>query len=259
MPLTDEQLAALKRPFAESEIEWRIGRAGKSDKGPWAMVLAYVDGRAVMDRLDEVFGVCGWSHTIREIALGDAVGVVSRLEAGGAVHEDVAECSDIEALKGAASGSLKRVAVHLGIGRYLYDLEEGWAKISPNGKHLHSAKDKKSNEVLTFRWDPPTLPAWALPPRAEKTAPPAAPALEEGLVVPDGLPDEFLAGVRKILKTANAGERLAKQYSAAAEKARALGADVPLVLAPNLSSIAIANEVMRVKSIIIQLESRAAT
>jgi hypothetical protein len=71
---------------------------------------------------------------------------------------DGAENTDIEAVKGGLSGAMKRAAVQWGIGRYLYDLDEGWANIHDRGRH--SAKDKNNK---WFKWDPPELPPWALP------------------------------------------------------------------------------------------------
>ena len=53
----------LKRPFKADEIEWRISRAGKKSDGKlWATCLAYVSNRAIMNRLDEVFGIGGWKN-----------------------------------------------------------------------------------------------------------------------------------------------------------------------------------------------------
>ena len=43
-------------------------------------------------------------------------------------------------------------------GRYLYDLEEGWVTVCENGRYYGKTKTEKQ-----FRWNPPELPAWALP------------------------------------------------------------------------------------------------
>src|SRR5690606_38042070 len=71
---------------------------------------------------------------------------------------DGAENTEKEAVKGGLSGAMKRAAVQWGIGRYLYQLEEGWANVHEGGQYSAQTKDKK-----WFRWDPPALPAWALP------------------------------------------------------------------------------------------------
>jgi len=55
-------LKKLKDPFPSSDITWRVQQSGKKKNGdPYAMVLAYVTARAVMDRLDDVLGTENWS------------------------------------------------------------------------------------------------------------------------------------------------------------------------------------------------------
>ena len=71
---------------------------------------------------------------------------------------DGAENTDIEAVKGGLSGAMKRAAVQWNIGRYLYNLEEGWVEVSDKGQFQGKTKSGKF-----FRWNPPELPEWALP------------------------------------------------------------------------------------------------
>ena len=53
----------LKQPFSTNDLEWRVQQSGIDKNGnPWAMVLAYVTNRAIMNRLDEVLGVGGWRN-----------------------------------------------------------------------------------------------------------------------------------------------------------------------------------------------------
>jgi hypothetical protein len=47
---------------------------------------------------------------------------------------------------------MKRAAVLLGIGRYLYDMPETWAVVSDRGANFGKTKDGSR-----FRWDPPSL------------------------------------------------------------------------------------------------------
>lgn len=170
---THEQLTA---PFPAHDIEWRVQSSGtKKDGTIWAKVLAYVTARAIMDRLDLVFGPFGWQV---QYVPGPAGGVVCRLGVwceetkSFVVKEDGAENTDVEAIKGGISSALKRAAVTWGIGRYLYRLDEGWAVISDKG--IYSAKTK---EGTWFKWSPPDLPAWAVASEPPKTAekPKAAP------------------------------------------------------------------------------------
>ena len=49
--------AALQAPFPLADVQWRIQRSGTTGRGnPYALVLAYIDARAVQERLDLVFG-----------------------------------------------------------------------------------------------------------------------------------------------------------------------------------------------------------
>lgn len=271
MKLSNQQAKALARPFDANEIEWRVGQAGIDRNGnPWIRALAYLTSRAVMDRLDEVFGVGGWSHSIREIALGDAVGVICRLEVeGGAYHEDVAECSDIEALKGAASGGLKRAAVAFGVGRYLYYLDDGFAKVHPNGKFRHYGEDKKTKTKIDCRWDPPALPVWALPrpedvrinPYAPVVTPPAPAQEEEHSTLEEAfaaLGDEkFKAHVRTLLADTKGVAGLRKAFAAGQAKLLALGQAQEEEIDAKADRFYIAERVLRLKSRIIELEGAA--
>ena len=63
----------LCRPFAAEEIDWRVGSVNKEKtKG---MALAYMDARAVMDRLDGVCGPDGWQCNYTPGVNGSIVGV----------------------------------------------------------------------------------------------------------------------------------------------------------------------------------------
>lgn len=155
----------LREPFDPRHVEWRIGRSGvKAGKGPWALVLAYITNRAIMDRLDEVAGPGNWWNEFRSSPSGGVLcGITIRLDDGREVTKwDGAENTDVEGVKGGLSAAMKRAAVQWGIGRYLYDLEEGWAKVHDGGQYRGEAKDA-SNQRVSFKWDPPELPAWALP------------------------------------------------------------------------------------------------
>lgn len=161
---TNTSLALLAEPFPAEDIEWRLQQAGEKNGKPWAMCLAYVTNRAIMQRLDDVVGPANWRN---EYAVGPGGGILCGLSlylpnGMDGLHWvtkwDGAENTDVEAVKGGLSGAMKRAAVQWGIGRYLYDLEEGWAQISERGRFRGKTKSGAS-----FRWDPPALPAWALP------------------------------------------------------------------------------------------------
>lgn len=160
----------LKEPFDIKDIEFRIGRCGTTNGKVWATTLAYVQARAIMNRLDDVVGPENWKA---EYSFVGNNGVMCKLsvKAGNEwiSKEDGAEQTEIESFKGGISGALKRAAVLWGIGRYLYALEEGFAQIVEKGtKGSHYAKTK---EGAVFYWLPPALPAWALPAGAKADEP----------------------------------------------------------------------------------------
>lgn len=166
--MSNEIINQLRAPFAADRIEWRVGSCGeKQDGSVWARCLAYIDNRAAMERLDEVFGM-NWSHREDFHQVGGQAVCVVTISIGNHPHGDaflsrtvtgsciVEANGDIDPFKSAASGAMKRAVVNLGIGRYLYDLPEAWAVIDPNGKY-----DGKTKQGTRFRWNPPQLPAWA--------------------------------------------------------------------------------------------------
>ena len=168
----NKTMKRLIEPFPYEDIEWRVQQSGMSRKNePWAMVLAYVTNRAIMNRLDEVFGCFGWKNEYTEAPEGGVLCGISvwvdgeegdtRPYSGGVTKWDGAENTDIEAIKGGLSNAMKRAAVQWGIGRYLYNLETNFVNVHSDiysGKYRVKIKDKQ------YSWDPPELPEWALPP-----------------------------------------------------------------------------------------------
>lgn len=135
----------LKKPFPESAIHWRIGARNK-DK-TMGLPLAYIDARDVMDRLDFVFGIRGWSDKYFETASGRVICELTCNFNGTLVmRSDGAGDTGTEGEKGAISDALKRAAVKFGIGRYLYGLGGQWVDLDQYGK-----------------FTPPSLPQWATP------------------------------------------------------------------------------------------------
>lgn len=162
-------LSKLADPFPAEDVEWRIGRAGKNAKGIWAMCLCYMTSRAVMNRLDEVCGPGNWQNEFRHGPDGAVLcGLSIRIGDEWVTKWDGASNTDIEAVKGGLSGAMKRAAVHWGIGRYLYRLDETFANVTPRGRFYGRLPQKQGGDP--FRWDPPALPAWALP-KGDQSAP----------------------------------------------------------------------------------------
>lgn len=170
-------LTLLSDPFEPHDIEWRVQRSGVSAKGnPWVVVIPYVTNRAIQQRLDDVFGLGGWENIYQECSSGKGYlcGIKVQVDDGKWITKwDGSEYTQIEALKGALSGSMKRAAVQLGIGRYLYNLEEKFADIveceapwaTPDGYNFIRVKTSKgqNSPKVPCAWGTPQLPEWALP------------------------------------------------------------------------------------------------
>jgi hypothetical protein len=138
-------LKDLKKPFPESDIEWRVGSVTKDNTKGTA--LAYLTNRAIMDRLDEVIGAEHWRNEFREWKGGQLCGISIKVNDEWVTKWDGADDSKIEPTKGGLSDAMKRAAVQWGIGRYLYSLETSWVALDEY-KHIKNV---------------PSLPAWALP------------------------------------------------------------------------------------------------
>lgn len=143
--------AKLAAPFPPESISWRVGSTTKDKtKG---MALAYLDARAVMDRLDQVCGPEGWgcdySHADRKTICN------IRILCDGAwvCKADGAGDSDIEAEKGALSDAFKRAAVRWGVGRYLYELESPWVELEPAGNSYRIKKSEYAKLAALLRRD----------------------------------------------------------------------------------------------------------
>ena len=139
MELTREVLKKLAEPFGMDKIKFKI-QTKPSEKGN-ALVVAYIDARDVMDRLDEV--VAGdWSDEYRPATIG---GVQCNLTVMGVTRCDVGTSGDNEPEKAAYSDAFKRAAVKFGIGRFLYTLPKMWARVVPAGKSHRLADGEEEN------------------------------------------------------------------------------------------------------------------
>jgi|SRR5262245_4906575 len=139
----------LAAPFPVDEVQFKP----QVVKGSRALAIAYIDARAVMDRLDAVVGVHNWQD--RYLLLPDnAIQCRLRVRIHGewVAKADVGSPSDQpdggDRLKAAFSDALKRAAVKFGIGRYLYGLPPTWTDYDPTKRQFTSR---------------PLLPDWAIP------------------------------------------------------------------------------------------------
>lgn len=152
----DDLRLKLAEPFEPDEIHWRVGATNR-DKTR-CLPLAYIDARAVMDRLDDVCGIDGWqdSYTIENGRTVCALAI--RFGRDWIVKQGVAGDTDVEAIKGAESDALKRAAVKWGVARYLYSLKSGWVELENSQipeAALKKLADQHEVHAQKFGWGGP--------------------------------------------------------------------------------------------------------
>lgn len=141
----------LKKPFTFEEIEWRVGSSFERNGEVKALALPYVTSRAIMDRLDAVFGITGWSDEYKPWGNGAQLcGITVTIGEKNITKWDGSENTDIESVKGGLSNALKRTAVKFGIGRYLYSFDPIWVRCEVKGKTKVIARDEFDTTLATF-------------------------------------------------------------------------------------------------------------
>ena len=207
-------LAELRAPFDPEDVSWRVQTGGISQGGkPWAMIVPYITSRAIHRRLDEVFGL-NWQNVQRETADGKGYmcGISVKHEGEWVTRWDGAEYTNIEPLKGALSGAMKRAGVLFGIGRYLYEMDGAiWAECKLCGSQRDATNNfqmfkDKSGKKVGVDWKAPKLPEWAIP-HVDYT--PFRVAMEEATTM-----DELKDAYKEAYKAAIASQNtlLSKQF-----------------------------------------------
>ena len=166
-------LTKLNEPFAASDIEWRVARAGTGNRGIWCRVLCYITARAIQQRLDDVVGPENWRlEEPRVIEVNGKSAFACGLSIRTGTDEwtakwDVAEPTQVEPVKGGWSSAVKRAGAAWGIGRYLYHLDETYADVKDTDPGVRGWHWAKLKDGQAYYWQEPTLPGWALPKEAE--------------------------------------------------------------------------------------------
>ena len=121
----------------------------------------------IMARLDLVFGIANWRNEFNPGPDGGvACTIYVRINGEWIGKTDGAENTPgMEPVKGGFSGSMKRAAVHIGIGRYLYQLDESFATFNESKGTLKVwvKQDRNDKSGKNFKVMIPKLPTWALP------------------------------------------------------------------------------------------------
>ena len=135
--IEDEIRQALAAPFAEGVVRFKA----QTVAGTRALAVAFIDARAVMDRLDEVLGISGWQDDYTVLPSGAVIcrlmlrignEWITKSDAGG--ESDQKDAGD--RVKSAFSEALKRAAVKFGIGRFIYRIRPQWVAYDPQKKTL---------------------------------------------------------------------------------------------------------------------------
>jgi len=151
----------LKEPFERKDIEFRVAKVSKRTRK--VLVLAYITSRAVMQKLDAIFGVDGWKDEYEVLQNGVICKLSVKVNGEFITKQDAAPFTNIEALKGAFSDALKRAAVKFGVGRYLYQLTEFWADIvERKPTKVNNKIHRYHSDNLSGWWIEPELPDWAV-------------------------------------------------------------------------------------------------
>ena len=154
---TREMQAALAKPFAPEDLEWRLQNT--IEESMRGMAVPYVTNRAIQNRLDEVCGPENWYNEFKpwhSNGKKDAqlCGIAIYFEGKGFITKwDGAEDSDIEPIKGGLSDSMKRAAYQWGIGRVLYSLDTVWVDIERRGRSYITFSQLKMNRVEISLYD----------------------------------------------------------------------------------------------------------
>ena len=151
-----EMQAALAKPFAPEDLEWRLQNTNEEKMR--GMAVPYVTNRAIQNRLDEVCGPENWYNEYKPWHSNgkkdsQLCGIAIHFEGKGFITKwDGAEDSDIEPIKGGLSDSMKRAAYQWGIGRVLYSLDTVRVDIERRGKSYvikDSERRKLDNAYLS--------------------------------------------------------------------------------------------------------------
>lgn len=177
-----EVMDALAAPFDADEVRCKPQAVSKD--GTKALPVFYVDARTVMQRLDDVLGIDGWKDSFEVQNDGKTVKCVLsiRIDDGEWItHEDIGGESEqpdpSDRLKSAVSDSLKRVAVRVGCGRYLYAVKANWCDYDSQTR-----KFKTPPTIPTRRTQ--AAPAQQRQQPAQQTATPPTSAPQGGSTMP---------------------------------------------------------------------------
>lgn len=163
-------ISKLAEPFPEEDVKW-LPAFGIKEPGKATPVLAYVDARTVVNRLNEVVGAENWTDSYREVIIttqkdgkGKEVATLAGIECTltilGVSKTDVGTISFSDEMKGAYSDALKRAAVKFGIGEYFYRLGTKFAKYDDKQRLVERPRLEADNLPRESDPDKVIYPLW---------------------------------------------------------------------------------------------------
>lgn len=174
--LTPDIVAALRAPFAWDVIEVRPGSVRKDGTG--ALALAYADPRNYMERLDTVVGPQHWSV---EFTPWGEHRLICRLTIFGIMKCSTGEAGDALGAKDKNAGTVaeaqafKRSCVAFGLGRFLYELPQIWARGSGDSKSFKFENPARVIEEMRRKYELAHVKLTPAPPRLPNLSPPPGP------------------------------------------------------------------------------------
>lgn len=155
---TELDLSGLKEPFKKIHFRPKTCYNGK------VLLLAYLDSRDVMRRLDDSVGPENWQCDYKQIKNNLYCGI----SIAGVWKWDCGTESNMDAEKGESSDAFKRAAVKWGIGRYLYYLPSLYVDVLNSGTKRIKIKDNATKQDIQGYYNEPRLPDWAYPKQETK-------------------------------------------------------------------------------------------
>ena len=127
--------------------KWKVN----TTKYGHAECVPYIDARQAIGRMNEVFGVGGWSNALIEMSGAGVICEITAIIDGKEITKsNVGTPGNFEKEKSQASDAIKRACSNFGVGAYLYEMEP--IQLPLVGKFAATRKEKtplKSGAALT--------------------------------------------------------------------------------------------------------------
>jgi hypothetical protein len=144
----DEALPHLRRPFSAEAVKWKVQSTWpKNPPKKGAVIVAYIDARLVIERLNAVVGG-SWTAAYHAVAANEKL-LRCDLDVFGVTRRDVGE-SPKKMSKDLISDALKRAAVQFGVGVSVYALPQvSWSLDSAGAALKAWGEGERATLLLT--------------------------------------------------------------------------------------------------------------